>query len=99
MIDYQNRVKVVDGVLLLKKVNSSTDTLITENTPDANEVMFYADQDGNLKIKNQAGDNEVGGSSVDLGSPGPIGENTPSTFKGTTGTFSDTVSLTDKNKL
>lgn len=61
MIDYQNRVKVVDGVLLLKKVNTSTDSLITGNTPDSDEVMFYADQDGNLKIKNQTGDNEVGG--------------------------------------
>jgi hypothetical protein len=55
MIDYQNRVKVVDGVLLLKKIDSTTDTLITENTPDSNEVMFYADEDGNLKIKNQNG--------------------------------------------
>jgi hypothetical protein len=60
MNDYQNNVKVVDGILLLKKVNSSTNPLITDNTPDDNEVIFYADENGVLKIKNQDGDNAVG---------------------------------------
>ena len=66
MTDYQSRVKVVDGILLLKKVNSSTDSLITGNSPESDEVMFYADQDGSLKVKNQDGDNAIGGGGAEL---------------------------------
>jgi hypothetical protein len=54
MTDYQSGIKVVDQVLLIKKINT-VGTAIVADEPDSDEAILYIDSDGALKFKNQNG--------------------------------------------
>ena len=54
MNDYSSGLKVVDQILLFKKLNSEGQALISQS-PDSDEVLIYVDSSGNL-IRKSSGE-------------------------------------------
>ena len=54
MRDYQDGVKIVDQVILIKKIGAVGDQIVADE-PDSDEAMLWVDSDGALKFKNQNG--------------------------------------------
>ena len=63
MTDSQDGIKVIDQVAIFKKLNSVGSGIVSQ-TPDSDEIMLWADVNGNLQIKNQNGSTFLGGSRV-----------------------------------